>query len=279
MTTPATRSITTGSFSGVLTPAQVAALLNELIEGAPFSGSLTRAPTATGKMAFPTAAPSGFSWLEELAEVPDLLLGDKAMIVSVAKIAGTLPISAEMISDASVNITGWVGSALTDSLSRDLDVGVLRGTGAPQPTGIIAQADAVTGPTLLAAAGAAIAAIGEAGGQANTIAMSPTAYAAELTATDTTGRPIHPDGLGEVAGLAIVQVPGLADGETLVYDAQRIYLVLGQDSAITVHDDYRHDSQVLLVKARCNVGAPVKAKSLRKLSVTPASATAGRKGS
>jgi HK97 family phage major capsid protein len=265
MTTPAP-GLVTGSFAGTLTPAQVWALLNALVEGSPFAASLTRAETATGKMAFPTVAPSGYAWLEELQEVPSLLLNDKALIVAVAKVAGLLPVSSEMQSDAAVNITTWVQGALADSLSRDLDLGLLRGTGSPQPDGIIAQADEVSGPTLIAAAGAAIAAIGEAGGTTSTIAMSPTVYAAELTATDVDGRLVHPDGLPDLIGLDIVQVPGL--DPPLVYDSGRCFLVLGQDSNVTLHDDPHHDALLLLVKARANVGVPVKAKAIRKLDIS-----------
>ena len=265
MTMPAP-GLVTGSFAGTLTPAQVWALLNALVEGSPFAASLTRAETATGKMAFPTVAPSGYAWLEELQEVPSLLLNDKALIVAVAKVAGLLPVSAEMQSDAAVNITTWVQGALADSLSRDLDLGLLRGTGSPQPDGIIAQADEVTGPTLIAAAGAAIAAIGEAGGTTDTIAVSPTVYAAELIATDVDGRLVHPDGLPDLIGLDIVQVPGL--DPPLVYDSGRCYLVLGQDSNVTLHDDPHHDALLLLVKARANVGVPVKAKAIRKLDIS-----------
>ena len=265
MTTPSPPGIHTGSWSGTLTPAQVWALLNALVVGAPFAGSLTRAMTSTGKLAFPSVAPSGYAWLEELQEVPNVVLNDKALIVAVAKIAGLLPVSSEMRSDASVNITSWVGGALADSLSRDLDLGLLHGSGRPEPDGIIDQADEVTGPTLTAAAGAAIAAIGEAGGQADTIALSPTAYAAELTAVDSTGRPIHPDGLADLAGLRIVQVPGL--DPSLAYDASRTFLVLGQDSNVTMHDDPHHDAMLLLVKARANAACPVKDKAIRKLAI------------
>ena len=178
--------------------------------------------------------------MRSLQEVPSLLLNDKALIVSVAKVAGLLPLSAEMQSDAAVNITTWVNGALADSLSRDLDLGLLRGTGKPQPNGIIAQADPVDGPTLIAAAGAAIAAIGEAGGTTNTIAMSPTVYAAELTRTDDLGHLVHPDGLPDLIGLGIVQVPGL--DPPLVYDSGRCFLVLGQDCNVTIHDDPHHDA-------------------------------------
>ena len=264
MTTP-DPGLITRSFAGTLTPPQVAALLNALIEGAPFAASLTRAETATGKMAFPTVAPSGYAWLEELEEVPRLVLNDKAMIVAVAKLIGALPVSAEMFSDSAVNITAWVGDALADSLSRDLDLGLLRGTGTPQPDGIIAQAAAVSGASLIAASGAGIAAIGEAGGIADTIALSPTAYAAELTRSDDLGHLVHPDGLPDLLGLSIVQVPGL--DPPLLYDARRCFLVLGQDSTVTPHDDWQHDALVLLVKGRVNVGVPVAHKSIRKLEI------------
>lgn len=191
MTTPAAPGLTRSAFGGVLTPAQVAALLNALVTGAPFAGSLTRAPTATGAMAFPTVAPSGYAWLEELEEVPRLVLNDKSLIVVVAKLIGALPVSSEMWADSEVNITGWVSGALADSLSRDLDLGILGGTGRPQPDGIIDQAEAVSGADLVAAAGAGIAEIGEAGGSADTLALSPTAYADELTARDGERRPVR----------------------------------------------------------------------------------------
>jgi Phage capsid family len=276
MTTPPPGSLITSSFGGVLTPAQVNELLNALITGAPFAASLTRATTSTGKLAFPTVAPSGYAWLSELQAVPRLVLDDKAVIVSVAKIIGSLPVSSEMRSDASVNITGWVSTALTDSLSRDLDVGLLTGSGAPEPDGIIDQADEVSGATLTAAAGAAIAAIGEAGGAADTIALSPTAYVEELTATDSNGRPIHEDGLDGFLGLSIVQSPGL--DVPLVYNSQRVYLVLGSDSTVTLHDDWAHDAWVVLVSARCNAGVPVAGKSIRKLSVGGSAARAAKGG-
>ena len=63
-----------------------------------------------------------------------------------------------------------------------------------------------------------------------------------------------------------MQVPGL--DPPLVYDAGRCYLVLGQDSNVTLHDDPHHDAMLLLVKARANVGVPVKDKAIRKLDIT-----------
>ena len=123
----------------------------------------------------------------------------------------------------------------------------------------------MAGATLIAAVGAGIAEIGEAGGVTDTIVLSPTAYAAELIRHRRTGRLVHPDGLPDLLGLKIVQVPGLAD--PLLYDARRCYLVLGHDSAMTLHDDWEHDAKILNVSARVNVGVPVAHKSLRMLEI------------
>lgn len=266
MTTPSSiDGLTTQGFHGQLTPSQVQTVLNELVTGAPFAGSLTRVQTATGRAFFPVAAPTGFAWLQELERVPDILLNDSGQVVVVAKVAGILPISSEMLSDSSLNVTGFVSGAIQDSLSRDVDEGVLRGTGTPQPDGLIDQCPVTAGPTLIAAVGAAIAEVGEAGGTVNTLALSPTDYAAELTSVNGQGDIRHPDGMTDLAGLQLVQVPGLE--QPICYDSTRVFLVLGTDGQVTIHDDPRHDAQLLLVKARINVAAPVAAKSIRKLSV------------
>ncbi len=61
-------------------------------------------------------------------------------------------------------------------------------------------------------------------------------------------------------------MPGL--DPPLVYDSGRCYLVLGQDSNVTLHDDPHHDAMLLLVKARANVGVAVKDKAIRKLDIS-----------
>ena len=49
--------------------------------------------------------------------------------------------------------------------------------------------------------------------------------------------------------------------------------MLGQDSNVTLHDDPHHDAMLLLVKARANVGVPVRDKTIRKLEITGAART------
>ena len=97
-----------------------------------------------------------------------------------------------------------------------MDLGLLRGSGnAPEPNGIIDQAEAVTGPTLIAAAGAGIAAIGEKGGQADTIALSPTAYVdrddrrRRQRAADPRGRARHAGRADHRAGAGPRPAPGV----------------------------------------------------------------------
>ena len=267
MTMPAP-GIVTGSFAGTLTPAQVWALLNALVEGSPFAASLTRANTSTGKMAFPTVGTHRLRLAGGASGSPQSPAQRQGPDRGGRQGRGLLPVSSgDAVGRGGQHHDLGDRCALADCLSRDLDLGLLRGTGTPQPNGIIAQADEVSGPTLIAAAGAAIAAIGEAGGTTSTIAMSPTVYAAELTRhRRPDGRLVHPDGLPDLIGLDIVQVPGL--DPPLVYDAGRCYLVLGQDSNVTLHDDPHHDAMLLLVKARANVGVPVKDKAIRKLDIT-----------
>ena len=44
---------------------------------------------------------------------------------------------------------------------------------------------------------------------------------------------------------------------------------------MTLHDDPHHDAMLLLVKARANVGVPVKDKAIRKLDITEPDPGAG----
>ena len=259
--------LVTGSFGGVLTPAQVWALLNALIEGAPFSASLTRAETATGSMAFPTVAPAGFAWLEQLQEVPELAPGDKALIVSVAKIAGLLPISAEMQSDAAVNITTWVGRRAGRHRCPAIWIWASWAAAAPRPRlASSARPTTVAGTTLTAATGTAIAEIGEAGGQANTIAMRPTAYAAELTREDDLGHLVHPDGCPTSSGCGSCRSPAWrARSSTTRAGATWCWARTRRPPCTTTRTTTRC---CCWSRPGPTSGIPVKAKSIRKLAIT-----------
>ena len=98
---PAAPPVTTGSFQGVLHPADVARVLNLLVGGAPFcSAALTPYPTTRHAVAFPTAKPDRPQWLKEMDPLPVVGLGDDADIVATCKLASIVLMSNESAADA-----------------------------------------------------------------------------------------------------------------------------------------------------------------------------------
>ena len=101
MSMPSPPAVGSPAFAGILVPPDAQAkIINLLIEEAAFASSITRLPTSSGSVAFPIAAPAGAAWIAELARIPLMSLNDRAEVVAVAKLAGLLDVSNEMISDA-----------------------------------------------------------------------------------------------------------------------------------------------------------------------------------
>jgi HK97 family phage major capsid protein len=189
-------------------------------------------------------------------------------------LAGIVLVSRESIEDAAGAGTAWPQSetarVIQDAFSHDLDAGLINGDGQPpNPTGVLGVADAVTADALVPAAAAALAAIGEAGGQASHLALSPTAYATEAARTGNDGHPIWPGRLTDIFGLRLVPVPGLT--LPLVYDAHRVRLLASRDLAVDYSTHYapafRTDSVALRISGRFNVAIPTPGKAIRQLTV------------
>jgi HK97 family phage major capsid protein len=263
--------VTDSSFDGVLVPQQISAsILNLLVDGAPFAASLTRTPTNTRAVTWPVASPTGWAWLPELGPFPEIGVGDESVMVTVCKIGGVVKISNEAIRDSLFNISTSLATVLSDSMSRDLDLGLLEGAGDPEPDGVIPNAPEVTGPDLLGAVSIAMGEIGDAGGLANTLAIGGAQLAAENSKVGANGM-FYPAGFAAVVGLKPVVVPALETA--LVYDSTRCYFVLnGPDSDVALSNDiyFAEDAAGLRIKARCAVGIPAPAKSIRKLTITAA---------
>jgi HK97 family phage major capsid protein len=268
MTTPA--GVWTGSFQGYPFPPDVVArILNLLIEGAPFAASLTRQPTARSSIAWPTAKPTGFAWLPELAPFPVVGLDDDAYVVAIAKIGGIVDLSNESVSDNAINRTAGLATILQDSLSRDLDLGLLEGSGPPEPVGVYGVAPSALGADLLAQVTAAKGAIGDAGGTPTALAINATALAAEDSKLATTsGNLLYPGGFAAHVGLTPVVVPALP--QPLVYDQSRCYLAVRNDAMVEASRDWHFnlDATSIRVKARVAAAIPDPNKGIRKLSVT-----------
>jgi HK97 family phage major capsid protein len=283
MTTPTAapgQGVHTGSFGGYPFPADVVdQVMNLLLGGAPFGDSLTRQPTGRSSIAWPTAKPTGFAWLEELSPFPTIGLDDDAYVVAVAKIGGIVDVSNESVSDTAINLTAGLATVLQDSLSRDLDLGLLNGGGPPEPVGVIGVAPEVTGTDLLAAVALARGQIADAGGSPSTIALSGTALANADTERDANGQLVYPNGFAAAAGLTAVVVPGLAT--PLVYAADRCYLAVRDDAAVELSRDFHFhlDATSIRVKARVAVAIPDVPKSIRKLKIDDGTARTATKGS
>jgi HK97 family phage major capsid protein len=281
MTTPAP-PVTTGSFQGVLHPADVARVLNLLTSGAPFAGTaLTPYPTSRHEVAFPTAKPDRPAWLGEMDPIPIIGMNDDADIVATCKLASIVLLSNEGFDDASVNMTTQLGELIHDSASIELDRGILYGEGAPEPAGVVAAALPANGADLAAALTAAIGSIGDAGGVASHLCARPSVLAAQrnVRAADS-GVRLFPDGLGTAFGLTEVGVPELAAADILVTDRKRAWLIVRNDFAVDYSRDWAFDRDAVAVRIRGRfaVGAPDLPKALRKLVVGGSQAASSRSG-
>ncbi len=262
--------ITGDSFAGVPFPPDVQRrIINLLIDSAPFAASLTRQGTDRSSVAWPTAKPSNAAWLGELQPFPEANMGDDAYVVGVAKLGQILDMSNESVGDNSINLTGELARLLRDSLSRDLDLGLLLGRGAAshEPVGVIGVAAEAAGADLLEAVTVARGQIGDAGGGADTIAWSATGLAEADASRDANGQLVYPNGFAAAIGLTPVVVPQLAT--PLVYDKSRCFLVVRNDVAVDMSRDWHFhlDALSLRVKGRFAAAIPDPNKAIRKLEI------------
>jgi hypothetical protein len=276
MTTPTAApgpGVHTGSFGGYPFPPDVVALIiNLLISGAVFAPSLTRQGTVRSSIAWPRARPTGWAWLEELQPFPVIDVDDDAYVVAVAKIGGIVDLSNEGFTDSSINMSAQLGDLLRDSLSRDLDIGLLTGGGPPAPIGVVGVAPEVQAADLHQAVTIARGQIGDQGGTANTLAALPSVLAAAdaQRSEGDTGILTYPNGFAASLGLRAVGVPGIT--APLVYDATRCFLVVRDDVAVDASRDWHFDRDAysIRVKARIAAAIPDVPKAIRKLTVAPA---------
>ena len=270
MTTPPMS--TTGSFQGTLHPHQVAQVLNMLVSGSPFSGTaLTPYPTNRSAVAFPTARPDRPAWLGEGEDIPVIGLGDDADIVAVCKLASIVLLSNEGFSDASVNMTAQFGDLLRDSASIELDRGVLYGTdcaGTARGGGRRAccrgrghgrradhrdRLDRRRGRDRVSPVRPAV--------RARRAAQRPRRQRAAALPRGARRR-VRP-GRG--------RLPELAPADVLVVARDRAWLITRNDFLVDTSRDwaFQKDALAVRLRGRFAVAAPVLAKALRKLTITP----------
>jgi Phage capsid family len=283
MSMPSPPAIATKSFGGAPFPPELAArIVDMLISGAPFAASLSRYATTRSSVVWPLVGPTGWSWLNELDKYPTVDVGDGKYEAIPRKLGGLVDLSNESVDDAAINIVGQLAEILRDSLSRDMDLGLLTGGAPPKPPGVIGTAPEAAGPDLLSAVAAARGQIGDAGGAADKIAMSATMLAEADAARTAEGFLVYPAGFAAAAQLTPVVVPGLGGdfGAPLVYDSTRCYTVVRDDPRVDWSRDFRfdYDALTIRIKARVTAAIPAPAKSIRKLVVGDESRTAPARG-
>ncbi|MBI4935707.1 MAG: phage major capsid protein [Actinobacteria bacterium] len=269
-------ALSRASFDGITVPDEVRdSILSTLVGGAPFGRSLPVLRTVRGTIAFPIAAPSGQGWVAENQPLPTVTLNDDSYVIGVAKIAGLIAMSNESMTDSVLDQEAAVGAVLKDTLSADLDDGLLNGTGiAPIPAGVIGRATSTTG-TFTDMRSGVIASIGElidAGADPSAIKV----YANGLTvapelAREGTAGPIYTKGVdGLPYGAQIVPAQKMGAAEVLVVDTTRCWLVTHDDFEVAVSGEagFANDQTLLRIKGRFNVATPVPGKALRTFTVS-----------
>ena len=274
MTTPAPRAVVPGvgrtGWSSVYPSDISARVLAVVAGGAPFAGTCTRLPTNRSKVAFPILDSADPAWSAELDVIPDLAPTQSAYEVAVSRLNGSLLISRESIDDTDYPVTQQTEQAITERFSAKLDRDFVAGAGpAPTPTGILSVATASDGTDLLLAAVKGKADIGQAGGTATHIALSPHFVGSLESLKDTTGAQLYPDAATTFAGLATVTT--VAATQPFVFDKSRCFLVVSRDFSADVSDQtdaaWSRYALSLRIVGRFALAIPQPLKAARKLTV------------
>jgi HK97 family phage major capsid protein len=259
-------------------PPEVGPIVSMIVGGSPFARSLRPMLTGRTGVAFPLVDDvSEPAWGAELSQVPVLDLSPDEYEVAVSRLSGSILISEESISDTDYPLTQSVQQVIEDKFSNKLERDFIHGAGPhPTPTGILSVAAEVAGADLELAAVAAKGEIGTSGGEANSIAMSPTLIAGLESARDTLGRALYPDAATTFAGLATVR--SVAATQAICYDSTRLWLVINRDFTAEfsreTSEAWNRYARSLRIVGRFALAAPMPVKSVRKLRVEPAGAQA-----
>lgn len=269
--------ITTASFNGDVFPPDVVSQIFHLgLSKAPIFDSLTRRTTSRSSLVFATANPSGFGWTEELGLIPTVDPADDSAVVSVLKLAGQILLSNESVGDSELNLTTEVARLIGESMSARADIDLCYGVTPPAseaPVGFFDALTTVDSTTLRGAVVDAASAILTAGGNPDTVLMSPALWAAETIRRES--QPTATAALFADLGIPLkVKVAAtLAATDALVFDSTGAFGVIRNDFSIEASDSagdaWSRDGVSLRVKARLAVAVPSPAKSMRALTVTP----------
>jgi HK97 family phage major capsid protein len=247
-----------------------ARILAVVTGGAPFSRACTPLPTTRTSVAFPILDSADPSWSAELDLIPDLAPTQSSYQVAVHRLNGSLLISRESIDDTSYPVTQQTEIAIQERFSSKLDRDLVGAAGpSPIPNGLLSVATASDGTDLLLAAVKAKADIGQSGGTATHVALSPHFIGNLEALKDTTGAQLYPDASTTFAGLATVVT--IAATQPFVFDKSRCWLVVRNDFSAQTSDQtsaaWDRYAVSLRIVGRFALAIPQPLKACRKLTV------------
>ena len=224
--------LTTRDFDGVVTPADVQLyVVQKLLGGAPFARSLEPLPTGSGRVSWPTAAPTGGGWTARAHPCPPSTstraatrLWPKSWPGSSRSRAScaTTPASTWPPPWARPSPTAWAASWTTALSAAVATPKTPRlGCGASPPPSRATLCGRASG-----------APPGSSATPAACPPMSPCARARGRAKPlgSTTWPPLYPDGLVQAGGLTFIQVPSLEADQCLVFDRAQVRLIVAGTS-------------------------------------------------
>lgn len=272
MTSLSINPITLEAFAGKAFPPELASfLINKGLEGAPFCNGLTRFETSSASVVFPTVDPEGFDWTPELGLIPSVNMNTDAAVAIPCKLAGTVPLSNESIANSAIPLADQLGQAIAQSMGQRADYGALYGDQDPQPVGVYDTLPNVTGPDLRQAAITAAAEIMGQGGTPTTVFVTASMWGSEMARTDANGQPLYTGTEPNILGLRLVVVPALHEGNAILADTSRSYLVMADDYSVDHTTEgggaFEHDAALVRVRARLVAKIPNTLGAARSITI------------
>lgn len=221
--------------------------------------------------------------LEELAEgAPP---GDDIELI-MRKCATLAKLSNEVVADASRSSINQLGETMMSAVGLETDKALLVGQGPPrQPVGILGQIDQVVEgdvvdlDNVIDAAGL----VGDVGGEANALYLSPGDWTAWQKVRDGVDRPLLEPSATEaapprLAGLSVFRTPALGRGTAVVAQADQIVVAVRDDPSVQLSDQalFTSDGHVVRITTRLDVAINDK-RGLAKIVPSSAQAATTRK--
>ena len=257
-------------------------LMNRLVEGAPFSESLTRFATSAASVVFPTTAPDAGTWLHEGELIPSVGLNPEHDVVAVCALKSLHRIPNEALNDTSYPLLSQVGRKLGDADGPKLDRALIYGQGQREPVGVWPKApaadEAATFRGAVLRAWSELLSVGARRASVK-VFVHPFRLGEEWGVMGDDGHPVHGDVAGDTQlfigpGIPVTPIPVIEEDHVLAVDTSNVFFIVREaltiESSASGDNAWQYDSRSIRVRLRAAVGAPMPEKSLRRCTIAGA---------